>query len=122
MDKYHRRKLPDFSTLLSGHTPPNDIGFKSERLQIWYNNSDESWIDDAETPHKHLASDECFIILKGSLVVDVDGDQFTINAGEFCCFPAGIYHNILEIHPPVESLIIRSPSIDDKEYLVESVE
>jgi len=92
----------------------------SERLQIWYNNTDESWIDGAETPHKHLNSDECFIIIEGSIVVDVEGDHFTINAGEFCCFPAGIYHNILEIHPPVESLIIRSPSIDDKEYLVDS--
>jgi mannose-6-phosphate isomerase-like protein (cupin superfamily) len=118
MDNYHHRKLPGFSTLLCGRIPQNEFGFKSDRLQIWYNNTNESWVCDGESPHKHLNSDECFIVLKGSMVVDVDGDQFTLNAGEFCCFPAGIYHKIHEVHPPIETLIIRSPSIDDKEYLV----
>lgn len=120
MDKYHHRKLPDFSTLLSGHTPLHELGFKSDRLQIWYNKTNESWIGDGESPHKHLESDECFIVLEGSMIIEVDGDQFTLSAGEFCCFPAGIYHNILEIHPPVEALMIRSPSIADKEYLIET--
>lgn len=119
MDKFHHCKLPDFSTLLSGRIPQNELGFKSDRLQIWYNNTNESWIAEAETPHKHLTSDECYIILKGSIIVDVEGDQLTISAGEYCCFPAGAYHNILEVHPPVESFIIRSPSIDDKEYSIE---
>ena len=122
MTTYHHRKLPDFSTLISGHSPPNDIGFMSERLQIWYNKTDESWIGDGEEPHKHIASDECFIVLEGAMIIEVEGDRFTLNAGEFCCFPAGIYHNIVKIHPPVETLMIRSPSIDDKEYLVKSVD
>lgn len=114
MKKYHHRKLPDFSTLLSGHSPQNDLGFQSTKLQIWYNNSKKSWVDNGETPHKHLESDECFIVLSGTLIVAVEEDQFAINPGEFCFFPAGVYHNILEVKPPIETLMIRSPSIDDK--------
>ncbi len=116
MSQIHHRKLPDFSTLLSGHTPPNDLGFESKSLQIWYNNTEKSWIGDGELPHKHLRSDECFIVLNGTLVVEVDGERFTIGPREFCCFPAGIYHNIVEIHPPVETLMIRAPATNDKVY------
>jgi mannose-6-phosphate isomerase-like protein (cupin superfamily) len=116
MKKFHHRKLPDFSTLLSGHTPPNDVGFKTQHLQIWYNNTDESWVGNGEIPHRHMESDECFVVLKGSLIVDVDGETHTIGSREFCCFPAGVYHSILEVHPPVETLMIRAPSTDDKVY------
>ena len=116
MTTFHHHKLPEFSTLLSGPTPPNDLGFRSRHLQIWYNNTSESWIGDGELPHKHLHSDECFIVLMGKLVVEVDGQKHTIGPREFCCFPAGEYHNIVEIRPPVETLMIRAPCIDDKVY------
>jgi mannose-6-phosphate isomerase-like protein (cupin superfamily) len=114
MTNYHHRKLPDFSTLLSGHTPPDDIGFQSTRLQIWYNNMNENWQDSA--PHMHKESDECFIVLKGALLVEVEGERFTVGAGEFCCFPAGVMHAVVGVHPPLESLMVRAPSVDDKIY------
>jgi ribosomal protein S18 acetylase RimI-like enzyme/mannose-6-phosphate isomerase-like protein (cupin superfamily) len=116
MTQFHHRKLPDYSTLLSGHTPPDEVGFPSSQLQIWYNNTGESWVGDGERPHKHLQSDECFIVLRGSLVVEVDGRYVTIGPREFCCFPAGQYHAIVEVHPPLETLMIRAPSVDDKVY------
>jgi len=119
MGKYHHQKLPDYSTLLSGHSPPDDIGFTSNQLQIWFNKTNESWIGEGEISHMHKMSDECFIVLQGSLDVDVEGDLFTIKAGEFCCFPAGIYHSVKEIHLPIETLMIRAPSIEDKVYQVE---
>ena len=114
MTQFHHQKLPDFSTLLSGHTPPNEIGFHSEKLQIWYNNTTEEWAD--ATPHAHQESDECFIVLKGSLIVEVEGERFTIGPREFCCFPRGVYHSIIKVYPPVESLMIRAPSKKDKIY------
>lgn len=113
---FHFRKLPAFSTLLSGLAPPNKIGFQSSHLQIWYNNTNESWVGEGERPHKHLHSDECFIVLSGELVVEVEGKRFTIGPREFCCFPAGQYHAIVEVHPPVETLMIRAPSVADKIY------
>ncbi len=114
MPAFHHRKLPAFSTLLSGHTPRDEVGFQSERLQIWYNNTEAAWRD--EQPHAHQSSDECFIVLRGSLLVEVEGHRFTVSAGEFCCFPAGVYHQVVEVFPPVESLMIRAPSINDKVY------
>jgi mannose-6-phosphate isomerase-like protein (cupin superfamily) len=119
MQRFHHRKLPDYSTLLSGRLPPNDIGFQSKRLQIWYsNNPTTTWRDPA--PHLHTESDECFIVLRGSLLVEVEGERFTVGPREFCCFPRGVLHMIVEVHPPYETLMIRAPSVEDKQYRAES--
>jgi mannose-6-phosphate isomerase-like protein (cupin superfamily) len=116
MSNYLHKKLPDFSTLLSGHSPKDEWGFKSNKLQIWYNNTDKSWVGDGETPHKHLDSDECFIVLQGTLTVSVEGEQIEIKPGEYSFFPSGVFHNILSVQTPAETLIIRSPSTGDKVY------
>ena len=115
MSKYHHRQLPSFSTLLSGHTPLNEIGFKSDKLQIWYNNTEDNWTDPA--PHYHQESDEIFVVLRGSMLVEVDGERFKVGEREFCCFSAGVSHCIIETYPPVESLMIRAPSVTDKIYV-----
>lgn len=112
--KFHHTRLPDFSTLLSGRTPPNEIGFQSDLLQIWYNNTDETWKDDA--PHYHTESDEIFIVLKGVLHVEVDGQTHRIGEREFCCFPIGQWHSVVHVEVPAETLMIRSPSVADKVY------
>ena len=114
MSNFLHKKLPHFSTLLSGHTPRDEFGFQSERLQIWYNNQDYAWRDPGL--HYHTESDECFIVLKGSIVVQVGDEVHTIEAGEYCCFPVGVWHAVIEVHPPVESLMIRAPSVADKVY------
>ena len=114
MARYHHRRLPSYSTLLSGHTPPNEVGFRSDKLQIWYNNTDTSWRD--EGPHAHAESDECFVVLKGTVIVDVEGERVTLGAGEFCCFPAGVFHAVVEVQTPAETLMIRAPSENDKIY------
>jgi len=88
VDRFHHRKQPERSTLLAGRQPPDEIGFASERLQIWYNSTVETWADPA--PHMHLDSDECFIVLYGSLLVEVEGERVMIGPREFCCFPRGV--------------------------------
>lgn len=117
MPRYHHAKLPEHSTLLSGRAPRDATGFKSDGLQIWYNHTDQSWVGAGETPHYHTQSDECFIVLRGELVVEVEGERFTVRPREFCCFPRGVYHAILEVRPPAETLMIRAPSVEDKVYL-----
>jgi mannose-6-phosphate isomerase-like protein (cupin superfamily) len=102
--------------LLSGRAPRDAIGFQSEQLQIWYNHTDQNWVGDGETPHAHTQSDECFIVLQGELVIEVEDERFTVGPREFCCFPHGQYHAIIAVHPPVETLMIRAPSVDDKVY------
>jgi mannose-6-phosphate isomerase-like protein (cupin superfamily) len=116
MASFHHRKLPDHSTLLAGHTPRDDIGFQSPQLQIWYNHTDQSWIGAGERLHMHTHSDECFIVLRGALVVQIEGEHVRVGPREFCCFPRGLYHAILEAEPPLETLMIRAPSVDDKVY------
>jgi quercetin dioxygenase-like cupin family protein len=55
-------------------------------------------------------------ILRGQLVVEVEGQRHTIGPREFGCFPAGVYHVVVEVYPPVETLMIRAPSVPDKVY------
>ena len=112
---FHHKKLPNYSTLLCGKLPPDKIGFKSKELQIWFNNTNKAWKDSA--PHYHKKSEECFILLKGSIVVEVEGKQIIIKKREFCYFPKGVVHSIVKICPPIESFMIRSASIDDKVYI-----
>ena len=116
MAQVHKQILPDFSTLLCGRTPPDEIGFQSEKLWVWYTNTDKSWWSVGETPHMHTLADECFIVLRGVLVVEANGERFEVGEREFCCFPAGTYHAIVDIRPPVEMLAIKSPSANDKVY------
>ena len=118
MARFHHRKLPDYSTLLSGRVPPDDVGFQSDRLQIWYNNTEEEWVD--PLPHAHQESDECFIILRGSVVVEVEGERFTIGPREFCCFPRGVYHQVVSVQTPAETLMLRAPAVSDKVYQQEA--
>jgi mannose-6-phosphate isomerase-like protein (cupin superfamily) len=59
---------------------------------------------------------EVTYVLRGSLVVEVSSRRLTIGPREFCCFPAGEYHAIVDVHPPVETLMIRAPSVADKVY------
>lgn len=116
MDKrrFHHTKLPPHSALLSGRVPPDEISFQSDSLQIWFNNTLDGWVDDK--PHFHRSSDECFILLEGEIVMSVEDERIVLRAGEFCCFPAGMRHSIIETRPPVRSLMLRAPSINDKVY------
>jgi hypothetical protein len=116
MTGFHHRQLPSFSTLLAGPFPRNELGFRSDRLQINYFNTDKEWSD--PLPHAHQASDECYLVLCGSLVLEIDGEAVTVNPREFCCLPQGTYHRIVKVHPPVECLILRGPSLSDKSYLL----
>ena len=116
MRKFHHKKLPVYSALLSGRVPSNAVSFHSDDLQIWYNNQEHSWLDGPEKPHLHTKSDEIFLVLKGALTVEVDGQQYRIGSREFCCFPKGVPHAILIVEVPAETLIIRAPSVNDKVY------
>jgi mannose-6-phosphate isomerase-like protein (cupin superfamily) len=115
MTKFHHRQFPDFSALLSGPTPPGDFAFRSDRLQICYFNTKEGWTD--PLPHAHQESDECFLVFRGTIIVEVEGERVTIGPREFCGFPRGAYHQVVEVHPPIECLILRGPSADDKVYM-----
>ena len=114
--EFHHSKLPNHSTLLSGRLPRDEVGFQSDLLQIWYNNTNKTWVESPEVPHYHKESDEMFIVLQGALHVEVNGQIHRIGPREFCCFPAGQWHAVVRVELPAETLMIRSPSVDDKVY------
>jgi hypothetical protein len=37
-----------------------------------------------------------------------------VAAGEFCCFPAGLVHELVRVEALYRTLMIRAPSADDK--------
>jgi mannose-6-phosphate isomerase-like protein (cupin superfamily) len=57
-----------------------------------------------------------FVVLEGALHVAVDGKIVRVSAGEFCCFPAGVLHELVRVEAPYRTLMIRAPSVDDKVY------
>ena len=116
MRKFHRARLPDHSALLSGQLPSDAVSFHSDALQIWFNNEEQTWLSEPEKPHLHTKSDEIFLVLKGALIVEVEGERHRIGPGEFCCFPMGLLHTLVEVEAPLESLMIRAPSTSDKIY------
>lgn len=97
-----------------GRVPPDEVGFRSEKLQVWYDNTHTPWRD--ESLHMHEEGDACFIVLKGRLEVQVEDEHFIISEREFCCFPVGVYHAVTKVHTPAETLMIRAPTVDDKVY------
>ncbi len=111
---YVRRALPREFAVLGGPNSDDDLAFRSDNLQILWNCSDESWADPGQ--HYHHESDEVLIVLKGSLDVEVGEEQFTVEAGEICFFPAGMFHAITGAHTPIEALVIRAPATQEKVF------
>lgn len=114
-DGFLHGDLPPDSDLLAGREPPSDVGWQTDDLQIWFNNSDEPWRDPRLHIHDH--SDEVFVVLEGELVVEVSGGRVAIGSGEFCCFRKGTPHAVVDVSTPIKAFMIRAPSIDDKRYV-----
>jgi mannose-6-phosphate isomerase-like protein (cupin superfamily) len=91
--RFHSVQLPSTGShlLVGSHIQPDDqLGWWSESLQILYNNADVGWTD--PEPHAHRDSDEIFVVLLGSLIIEVEGEKVTVGPREFCCFPRGVFH------------------------------
>ena len=116
MRGFQQRAFPAQSGLWAGRETPDEASFQSDQLQIWYNHTDQSWVGAGERPHLHQRSDECFVVLAGAPIVEVDGQRRRIGPREYCCFPAGLAHAIVAVETPVETLMIRAPSTADKLY------
>ncbi len=58
----------------------NDYLFKLAKIQ-----GDFIW-------HSHPETDEAFIVLEGSLVIDFRDNRIELNKGEMCVVPRGIEH------------------------------
>lgn len=117
MSKVQPRALPAASAFLAGRGPVDPaLGIVSDQLQIYYRRGDDLSAD--ERSHAHTVSDEIFIVLSGSVVLEVEGDGDVVVVGprQSCHFPVGVFHRIVRVTQPLEALVIRAPSADDKVY------
>lgn len=106
--------LPDGDALLAGRAPRDALGVRTEHFQILYRNTDAPWSDPDE--HLHSESDECFLVLQGTLVIEVEGECQEVGPRAVCFFGRGTRHRLRETRGHVECLIIRAPSLEDKVY------
>lgn len=90
------------------------MGVHTERIQIYYRGGDDQVVD--QRSHAHTDCDEFFIVHSGAIVFDVEGEERSVGAREFCHFPVGVYHKIVRVTSPLEAWVIRAPSIEDKVY------
>jgi len=111
---WRKRSLPQHFAVLGGPNPPDALGFMSDRIQVIWNSGDEPWKDPGQ--HHHTDSDEVFIVFKGSIELEVGDDRVIVGPSEMCFFPAGVLHGVVEVHTPVQALVIRSPAVHDKVY------
>lgn len=115
MTEFRVCDLPSGSAFLSGRGPVDpEVGVETSRLQVYYRRADDLRPD--ERAHAHEASDELFIVLEGSLVAEVEGSSHIVGPRQFCHFPIGVFHRIVRVVGPLEALVIRAPSVDDKVY------
>ncbi|MEB2776548.1 cupin domain-containing protein [Algoriphagus sp. D3-2-R+10] len=44
--------------------------------------------------HNHTNEDELFLIIKGTLKIDLEGESITLNEGEMLVIPRGVEHSL----------------------------
>lgn len=99
-------------TVVAGPRPPSDDGFCSDRVQVLHWNVDGPFGDDGT--HLHRASDEVYVVLEGSIELEIDGAPVEVAAGEAVTVGAGVPHALVAVHHPARGLTIRGPAINDK--------
>jgi len=109
---YQKCPIPDAFAVLSGPYPPDDLGFKSDQLQILSNSRDTPWSDPGM--HKHTASDEAYMVLEGDITLMIEDERVIVGPGEICFVPAGVFHALIHVTPPYRGFVIRAPALDDK--------
>ncbi|MGC4192866.1 MAG: cupin domain-containing protein [Thermomicrobiales bacterium] len=112
--RFIKRFVPDAVTVLSGPRPPDPLCFPSDHLQILCNSSDTPWVDPGV--HFHEASDEAYLVLQGTMTLQIDGELVVVGAGEICFVAAMVPHAVVHVDTPYRGFVIRAPALQDKVY------
>lgn len=62
-------------------------------------------------PHRHEKSESFLFIVKGSAIVDLEGEKRTVQAGDFIYVPPKVFHGFETKTEPCEFYSIQSPPI-----------
>jgi 8-oxo-dGTP pyrophosphatase MutT (NUDIX family)/mannose-6-phosphate isomerase-like protein (cupin superfamily) len=113
MDSIRRASLDQRLTVIAGREPPTPDGLRSNRVQVLHWRVDAPFAD--ATPHLHTSSDEIYVVIAGSIDVEIDGHTHHVLANQSLAVPAGITHALTRVHYPARGLTIRGPAVDDKQ-------
>ncbi len=64
------------------------------------------------TRHRHLETDEVFLVLSGSLTIRLDDDEVTLGPGQLYVVPRGVHHQPVSIDGADVVLIEPSTTIN----------
>ena len=79
-------------TLFQEHWSPKIVGALNENyLKVVKVQGEFVW-------HKHDDADELFLVLKGRLVIQLRGQDITLDEGEFVVVPKGVEHRPVAEH------------------------
>ncbi|MGN6484585.1 MAG: cupin domain-containing protein [Thermomicrobiales bacterium] len=109
---YRTISIPDHFAVLSGPDPPDDMGFRSNHLQILCNSRSTPWSDPGM--HAHTLGDEAYLVLEGAITLLIGETQVTVGPGEICLVSAGTFHAMIDVTTPYRGFVIRGPATDDK--------
>jgi quercetin dioxygenase-like cupin family protein len=57
-------------------------------------------------PHTHSESEQAFLVLEGSALVEIEGKSQIVGAGDFIYLPAGVRHRVETLKGPALKLLI----------------
>lgn len=115
MHRVSKISLGDALTVVSGPNPPTSDGFRSTRVQVLHWRVDHEFSDPG--PHLHESSDEVYVVLGGSIDVQVGEDRIRVGPDEALVVGAGVAHSLVAVQHPARGLSIRGPSIGDKRFV-----
>ncbi|MEC5399396.1 cupin domain-containing protein [Uliginosibacterium sp. H1] len=67
----------------------------------------------SETRHTHVHTQQCFYVLAGKAVIEVEGREFALQAGDSLAIPAGVPHQFFNRgQDDVRFLVVSQPAVN----------
>lgn len=115
MHRVSKISLGEPLTVVSGPNPPTPDGFRSTRVQVLHWRVDDDFSDPG--PHLHESSDEVYVVLEGSIDIQLAEETIRVGSDEALVVGAGVVHSMIAVQHPARGLSIRGPSIGDKKMV-----
>jgi len=102
---------------IAGSRLPQTDPAYSTLVDVGFNRQAGAWRD--ELPHYHAGSEEYYLVVHGSLALEVGGQTVSVPAGHLLGVKAGTSHRVVGGQGPIESFSIRVPGNKDDKVVVQ---
>jgi len=105
--------MPVGTTLIVSPTAADDVSIhETSHMRVVFNRETRSLTE--PRAHLHTASTEVYLVVAGTLTLEVESERIVLASHQACTIPPGVPHRILESSEGVEAVVIRSPAIADR--------